>query len=1022
MNIKISIAILLLAINIASGYGQSQTGAINGRVIDINKKALSGVALSLTGTPIMANMTFLTDDSGLFHFPALPAGEYQLRADLPGYNSKIVNGIIVGVGRTTKISVELAASAVEEDISVAASASLVDVRSPKLAVTYAATILTALPIARDLYDIQNMIPGAVPLKGDDVRTSVILGGTARGQRYLLDGGGMNDPASSYILANLNTDVIEHLEVEMGALSADTQGPDGVVLNVISKRGGGSSGGNATVYFTGKSLAKDLFTASDLAAFGVNPPEKFTDSKDLSFNLGGPLWPDRAWGFLNVRRLTWTMANPYSPEARMAQLGFTSSPHYDIDHRETMAFLKLSVRPTDQIMYSGMFHYGSIYEPIAASVLGPSVSQESAISRNTERSYFTTHVFDMTVDQNTHVEARGTYMYRNIPRLALTQDRTSSYDAATDIWWGAAPFNDVSYSNRLYGGASIVRYEDRVLGFDHELKTGAEFEQNEHHDDWYRANPFVNYWADYAAGNPYYYGNYLGRLQIYPCPNQSGQWDNMATSRRFSFFVQDNLSSGRLALSLGLRFEYSLLELPSQNRSSLSFDARPDLLSPDVPTSGLFLASLYDQMHATLTYTPFDPVTSNYRKPAEFFTISPRLGAVVDLFGDGRTALKFSYARYYEPLWTSRSDTGQIFAPHPMDIAWNDLNHNGLMDLPPDDAYTIVDPGMPQLKDYFPFGDLKAPQTDEFLAGLERELLPDVKLGVHVMWRKTTNLIGTVDSVNGYDASATDTVGPIWLPFSFTDPGRDGTFGTADDQRLTAYGLRADRPNPVWKMVNIPEAERKYWAMIFTFDKGFSHRWQLKGSVLYSSYQGTAAAGSLGADGQTPLYDSPNVLTNANGPLYFDRPWQVRIMGTYLLPWNVSLGAYYQYSSGVAWQRTLARVYFPSNYMGFGVKSPGYATLNAEPAGSERGPAVSNLNIRVEKAFRVGTAGRFSLFMDVFNVTGVSGKNLYEDSAGRLYYNLYPDKTQAAFVLDPNYGKVGSVFGVRTFLFGARYNF
>ena len=223
------------------------------------------------------------------------------------------------------------------------------------------------------------------------------------------------------------------------------------------------------------------------------------------------------------------------------------------------------------------------------------------------------------------------------------------------------------------------------------------------------------------------------------------------------------------------------------------------------------------------------------------------------------------------------------------------------------------------------------------------LLPDIKLGVHVIWRKTTNLIGTVDSVNGYDPTATDTVGPIWLPFSFTDPGRDGTFGTADDQRLTAYGLRADRPNPVWKMVNIPEAERKYWAMIFTFDKGFSHRWQLKGSVLYSSYQGTAAAGSLGADGQTPLYDSPNVLTNANGPLYFDRPWQVRIMGTYLLPWNISLAAYYQYSSGVAWQRTLARVYFPSNYMGFGVKSPGYATLNAEPAGSERGPAFSNLN-------------------------------------------------------------------------------
>jgi hypothetical protein len=1024
MNKKISILTLLLALTIAAGYGQGQTGTITGRVVDARNNPLSEVALSLTGSSIMAQRTYLTKATGLFRFPDLPGGEYQIRADLPGYKSNILTGISVGLGRTTKLAVKLetSASETEEDVQVAASASVIDVRSPKLAVVYTEVLITALPMARDLYDIQNSLPGAIALRADDIRSSSILGGTGRGQRYILDGGLMNDPASSYLPGNLNTDIIGQVEVAMGALPADTQGPAGAVINVVSKRGGSHGGGNATFYFTDKSLVQDLFSAGDIAALGVNPPERYNTSQDLSVNLGGPLWADRAWGYVNLRRLSWARANPYSPEERMARLGFTSSPHYDIDHKETMAFVRISVRPTEQIMYSGMFHYGSIYEPVAASGLGPSVSYENAVSRDTERSYLTSHSFSMTVDQNTTVEAHGTYMYRNVPLLALTQGQTSSYDMATDVWWGAAAYNDVSYTNRLYAEASILRYEDGLLGFDHELKTGAEFEQNEYHDDWYRSNPYVTYWADYAARNPYYYGGNVGRFKVYPGYAQSGQWDIQTAYRRFSFFLQDNLSTGRLALNLGVRFEYSLLELPVQGRSALSYTAWPDLLNPAVPSASFFLAALYDQMHATLTATPFDPVSTNYRKPVEFFSISPRLGAVYDVFGNGRTALKFAYSRYYEPIWASQADLGQIFAPHPMDIAWTDLNLNGLMDLPPEDAFAIVDPGLTQAKNYFPFGDLKAPSTDEFLAGLEHELVPGLKLGFHVLWRKTTNIIGLVDSANGYDMSATDDAGLIWLPFSFTEPGTDGRFGTSDDQKMTVYGLRADRPDPVWQLANIPETARTYRAAIFSFEKEFSHRWQLKGSVVYSSFRGTAASGKFGVDGETPVYDSPNVLTHADGPLYYDRPWQVKIMASYLLPWNISLGAYYQYATGSAWQRTLARVYFPANYMGSGVKSPGYATVNAEPAGTERGPALSNLNLRLEKTFRLGASAKFSFFMDIFNVTGVSGKNLYEDSAGRLSYNLYPDKTQAAFVLDSNYGKVASVYGVRTYLFGARYNF
>jgi hypothetical protein len=304
---------------------------------------------------------------------------------------------------------------------------------------------------------------------------------------------------------------------------------------------------------------------------------------------------------------------------------------------------------------------------------------------------------------------------------------------------------------------------------------------------------------------------------------------------------------------------------------------------------------------------------------------------------------------------------------------------------------------------------------EFLAGLEQEVFRDFKLGFHFIWKKSGNIVEDVDINNGYDPEAEDENGRIWIPFEFVDPGWDGDWGTSDDQTLTAYGLRADRPVPTWTGINPPEAERKYWALALTFDKRMSNNWQLKGSILYSSFKGNVEGTYGPTEGESSAFNSPNSLVNATGRLYFDRPLQVKVMGTYILPFDILVSAYVQHYSGIPWGRTISRVYFPAD---FPAVQQTYALLNAEAPGSQRRASATNLDLRVEKGFPLKGRARLDFYLDIFNIGGRSGVLVDNDPSPRLRFDQTPVVTEAS----PTYGDVLSVFGIRSFRIGVRWSF
>jgi hypothetical protein len=208
--------------------------------------------------------------------------------------------------------------------------------------------------------------------------------------------------------------------------------------------------------------------------------------------------------------------------------------------------------------------------------------------------------------------------------------------------------------------------------------------------------------------------------------------------------------------------------------------------------------------------------------------------------------------------------------------------------------------------------------------------------------------------------------PIWLPFTFTDPGWDGDWDTTEDnQELTVYALADYAPTRTYMGSNPPEANRKYTALILSFDKRMSNRWQLQGSIMYSGFRGNTDPGYSATEGESSMFDNPNVMIFSE--------LQIKLIGSVMLPYDIVLTGYLQHRTGTHWRRTIDRVYFPDSIAD--ISQDSYVGVAAEERASRRNPTFTMIDMRVEKSFTFGDFGKLSLYIDAFNLGGRSGYSI-----------------------------------------------
>src|SRR5713226_4611097 len=115
---KHACAVVLLALAVAMpAAAQRTTGEIIGKVTDESSSVLPGVTVTLRGAGVAGAPTTVTSETGVYRFPVLPPGTYDVEYVLQGFATLKREAIPIAVGSTVELDVILKVSTLSETVT-----------------------------------------------------------------------------------------------------------------------------------------------------------------------------------------------------------------------------------------------------------------------------------------------------------------------------------------------------------------------------------------------------------------------------------------------------------------------------------------------------------------------------------------------------------------------------------------------------------------------------------------------------------------------------------------------------------------------------------------------------------------------------------------------------------------------------------------------------------------------------------------------------------------------------------------
>jgi hypothetical protein len=238
-----STAIVMIAAAILpnASFAQAVTsGTIEVRVTDSTGAALPGATATLTNAETGFLRTGVSDERGVFQFLLVPvANNYELRAELSGFGAAVISGIRVDPGTQVRNTV-LSVGGLEETVTVAGSAPLIDTTSGSITHVMDATLMEEVPLAtRNFAEVASLFPGVHQTAADNSPTFTqfhVRGQATTGHGYRIDGADQMTPYLGRTGSTLSPLAIDRMEFISGGMPAEYGEQPGGVFNIISKSG------------------------------------------------------------------------------------------------------------------------------------------------------------------------------------------------------------------------------------------------------------------------------------------------------------------------------------------------------------------------------------------------------------------------------------------------------------------------------------------------------------------------------------------------------------------------------------------------------------------------------------------------------------------------------------------------------------------------------------------------------------------------------------------------------------------
>ncbi len=247
--------LLLFAGVLFAGVASAQTGKLAGRVVDSGGEPLIGATVLVVGTSLGA----AADLNGEYAVLRISPGTYSIRFSSVGFQTKVVEGVLVTSNNTTTLDIDLAEEVFEgQEVIVTAERPIIDISLTSSMQTLTKEDIDILPV-QQLSEIVNLQAGVVD--------GHFRGGRLGEVQYQVDGVSVNNPFDNASSLTLDRSVLQEVQVISGTFDAEYgQAMSGVVNAVLRN-------GDAERYeYSAEMYMGDFLSPGNDSTFVTNPFE------------------------------------------------------------------------------------------------------------------------------------------------------------------------------------------------------------------------------------------------------------------------------------------------------------------------------------------------------------------------------------------------------------------------------------------------------------------------------------------------------------------------------------------------------------------------------------------------------------------------------------------------------------------------------------------------------------------------------------------------------------------------------
>ena len=914
-------AVLAAVVWAMPASAQEQRGSIEGAVRDNSGGVLPGVTVQAKNVATNSVQSAVTDANGVYRFPALQPGSYEISASLSGFVPAKLSGQLL-LGQLLKVDIVLTIAGLAETVEVRGDTPIIDVKQNAVTATITSDVIDLIPKGRNFLSAISGIAGT----GTETRGGLTIDGAAAAEhRYVVDGLDTTNLRTGVSARDVVVDFLEQIQVKQSGYNAEYRAATGGVVSAITKSGSNVFHGDIGSYYEGGGISGllgdprpqlRLNPADQTKAEYFTPPRVDETTKwDWVGSIGGPILKSKAWFFLGVnlikedtiRTVTWTATGTDKTQNYLGQTQTFDQRPRDKSFQYNAA---MQLNSSMRVRFSGsnFRRDGGLSlpgidngqrnpvtgEPLLLDANGNRFSSTNPVLFNPRpttysHSYENTYAgtLDWTLGERSYINftsgyyfdgsgTRGGDFYHGIRRSFGTSN-IGFLDVPADLQQLSGfvdnqvnTFNFYDDYSRFFVNADMTVFKD--WKGQHAIKFGTQIERLGNQVNTGAQFPNVTLQWN-SSRSTLDQRNVRGTYGYYSIVRSYTIGD--VTANNFGVFVQDQWTpNSRLTVNYGVRAERTFI--PS--------------------------------------FTPgFVDLTFGWSKQ-----IAPRVGFAYDIHGDGRLKAYGSWGVFY--------DTPKLEMPRGLWGADHILTYYYTLDSydwPAINCEGPIGSGCPgtyieQVDSRHPANDpnnnlidpeLKPVQTREFTLGLDKELNRVMSIGVRYVHKW---FIRTIEDTG----VQVPNVGEI---FYIANPG-DG---------LGAYPLGQEYPRT-------PYPKRVYDGVDFTFRRRLSNRWFVTTNVLVSrlwgNYSGLTSTdeGSRNSPNVNRFFDGLYMSFDSKGNTVYgrlqnDRPFQFKAQAGYVMPWGTQAGVNFFAASGYVNSSTVSYKSVPVFYAGRGDlgRSPSY---------------------------------------------------------------------------------------------------